>query len=1317
MYTLARRISLVFVLFLVLVAFPASVRGQAGEAPGILEAAGFTGGIILHLGSGDGHLTAALSEPSNSLVLGLDDDRTSVAGARKRLRGMGIYGRVTTEWLSGHVLPFVDNMVNLVVVSDAELVPPAEIMRVLAPGGGVVRKNAAGSWAKTVKARPDSIDAWTHFLYDATNSAVSKDREIEPPTRLQWMGSPRWGRHHDHMASMTTMVSDGDRIYYVFDEGSTASILLPAHWQLIARDAWNGTVLWKRPIKHWFTHLWPLKSGPGLLPRRMVVAGGELYVTMGLDGPVEALNPITGKTTRTYAGTEKADEILYSDGVLFVVVNREHEKRWETSGTRIGELRKATKGGHWGTAKGTVMAIDAPTGRALWTVETSITPGTVAVDSTKVCCHGANGIVALDRKTGRQLWTSDPVPVLSQKKFISHYTPTLVLYKDVVLWSGGENYRHGAGDNGTMTGLDGATGRKLWSAPHPPSGYASAEDMFVVDGLVWAAATIAPGSDGVYRGYDPRSGELKREFKPGMKPYWFHHRCYRGKATEKYMIISRTGTEFIDPRKETWKIHHWVRGGCMYGIMPANGMLYNPTIDCVCYAETKLFGFNAVAPTPATMTARRAKEPAERLEKGPAYGNPEVRSQKSEVGNPAIRDPRSAPRASDWPTHRHDNERTGVAGMAVPAKLGSAWKKQLGGRLSSVVVANGLLYVAQIDQHTIHVLDAKTGEAVWSYTVGGRVDSPPTIWKGLCLFGSTDGYVYCLTAADGVLVWRFLAAPIDERQFFLEQIESVWPVHGSVLVQDGIAWFTAGRNLFIDGGIRLYRLEARTGKVLSVTTMDDRDPETGKDIQDRHRKLQMPVGLPDVLASDGSKVYMRSQVFNLEGKREGLGPITGHHVLQGTVQRGQNEHLFAANGFLDGSWWHRSYWVYGKSFSAGWNGYYQAGRFAPSGRLLVVDRGKVYGYGRKSAYYRWTTPLEYHVFATNRRPPALPSMFDIDVKGPLKTPWVQVQNSESLDPSNKALAVEAWVKANDGKGVVVSRGGSQDGYVLFLLQGRPHFGVRRNSILHDVAGRANVVGRWVHLAGVITADAEALLFVNGRLAGKKQLPGFLEKPPGQITTVGADDGSPAGNYRNTFALNSVIDEVRIYHGSVTPQEIKAHFDDVKSRVAAAAQLVLHLDFDEGKALDRSGKGNNGSFERAEFVAGKAGKGVRVQSGLERSGHYVPYDWSHENPAVLARAMVKAGPHLFVAGPPDGVDENTVARRTDLPANQAKLKAQEAALAGKRGAKILVFATADGTAANEIDLESIPVWDGMIAAGGKLFVALENGSVICMQGAE
>ena len=63
--------------------------------------------------------------------------------------------------------------------------------------------------------------------------------------------------------------------------------------------------------------------------------------------------------------------------------------------------------------------------------------------------------------------------------------------------------------------------------------------------------------------------------------------------------------------------------------------------------------------------------------------------------------------------------------------------------------------VADVDAHAVCALNAVDGKIRWTYTTGGRVDSPPTYCRGRLLFGSRDGWVYCLRAADGSLIWRF----------------------------------------------------------------------------------------------------------------------------------------------------------------------------------------------------------------------------------------------------------------------------------------------------------------------------------------------------------------------------------------------------------------------------------------------------------------------------------------------------------------------------------------------------------------------------------
>jgi hypothetical protein len=97
--------------------------------------------------------------------------------------------------------------------------------------------------------------------------------------------------------------------------------------------------------------------------------------------------------------------------------------------------------------------------------------------------------------------------------------------------------------------------------------------------------------------------------------------------------------------------------------------------------------------------------------------------------------------------------------------------------------------------------------------------------------------------------------------------------------------------------------------------------------------------------------------------------VSGNAAVQGGTQKGEGRHLFAPMGFLDDSWFHRSYWVYGKNFAGGHNGYFQAGKYTPEGRILVHDDKNVFGYSRLPQYYKWTTTMEHQLFSASKEAP------------------------------------------------------------------------------------------------------------------------------------------------------------------------------------------------------------------------------------------------------------------------------------------------------------------------------------------------------------
>jgi hypothetical protein len=272
----------------------------------------------------------------------------------------------------------------------------------------------------------------------------------------------------------------------------------------------------------------------------------------------------------------------------------------------------------------------------------------------------------------------------------------------------------------------------------------------------------------------------------------------------------------------------------------------------------------------------------------------------------------------------------------------------------------GKVFLASVDTHTIHALSASDGMPIWQFTTGGRIDSSPTIYKGTVLVGSADGWLYCLRATDGALAWRFHAAPKDRLVSVYDQLESAWPVHGSVLVQNDTIYVTAGRSSYMDGGIVLYRINPATGQPLSRTMLYHLDPDTGEQLTEENR-FNMDGTTSDILIGDGESVYLKYFAFGPDGK----------------AVPEANNHLFSITGLLVEKWFVRSYWIVGKGKpGAGWGNWAQAATSFPAGRILCFNDDKVYGYGRvEVASAAVGHKLDaYHLFSATRKAPPCPEV-------------------------------------------------------------------------------------------------------------------------------------------------------------------------------------------------------------------------------------------------------------------------------------------------------------------------------------------------------
>ncbi|GAG19983.1 unnamed protein product, partial [marine sediment metagenome] len=117
----------------------------------------------------------------------------------------------------------------------------------------------------------------------------------------------------------------------------------------------------------------------------------------------------------------------------------------------------------------------------------------------------------------------------------------------------------------------------------------------------------------------------------------------------------------------------------------------------------------------------------------------------------------------------------------------------------------------------------------------------------------------------------------------------------------------------------------------------------------------------------------------------------------------------------------------------------------------------------------------------------------------------------------------------------------------------------------------------------------------------------------------------------------------------------------------------------------------------------AGKEKRRQPGKNLSTHSVGLRWSIRAP-LQVRAMVLTDNVLFLAGWPDSV---RIEEKTGVAIDKS----------GKRPNRAVLWAVspADGKKLAEYRLDSEPVFDGLIAAGGRLYLSTVDGKVLCFAG--
>jgi outer membrane protein assembly factor BamB len=186
-------------------------------------------------------------------------------------------------------------------------------------------------------------------------------------------------------------------------------------------------------------------------------------------------------------------------------------------------------------------------------------------------------------------------------------------------------------------------------------------------------------------------------------------------------------------------------------------------------------------------------------------------------------------RSADWPMWRHDVLRSGTTSAELPARLHLQWTRQLPAAMPAwpnesrlhfdasyePIVLGSRLFVGSMVDGSLTAYDCVTGNELWRFYTNGPVRLAAVAFDDRVCFGSDDGWLYCVDAASGGLLWKVSGAPEDRepyRHLGNARLVSFWPVRGGPVYADGVVYFGAG--IWPTLGVFVRAVDAQSGRVI-----------------------------------------------------------------------------------------------------------------------------------------------------------------------------------------------------------------------------------------------------------------------------------------------------------------------------------------------------------------------------------------------------------------------------------------------------------------------------------------------------------------------
>ena len=110
-----------------------------------------------------------------------------------------------------------------------------------------------------------------------------------------------------------------------------------------------------------------------------------------------------------------------------------------------------------------------------------------------------------------------------------------------------------------------------------------------------------------------------------------------------------------------------------------------------------------------------------------------------------------------WPLYRGSERLDGFTSESIPDELELKWTFKTGYEIkSSPVIGNGRVYIGSNDGY-LYCLSLADGSLIWKFEAGDDLEAAPLLSGDTLFFGSLSGDFYALNAGTAQILWQFRA--------------------------------------------------------------------------------------------------------------------------------------------------------------------------------------------------------------------------------------------------------------------------------------------------------------------------------------------------------------------------------------------------------------------------------------------------------------------------------------------------------------------------------------------------------------------------------